>query len=106
MSAYFTLFIIASSYVLDISARHDRKRTFSDSRETQTAIRGKAETFDAMTPDNDPHGERDLGAFEHNGQRIFWKIDYYDRTLTKGSEDASDPTQTVRVITIMLASEY
>jgi len=72
----------------------------------QSAIREKVETFDAFTPDNDPHGERDFGAFEHNGQRIFWKIDYYDRTLTRGSEDPSDPSQTVRVLTIMLASEY
>ena len=72
----------------------------------QSAIREKVETFDAFTPDNDPHGEHDFGAFEHNGERIFWKIDYYDRTMTKGSEDASDPGQTVRVLTIMLASEY
>jgi hypothetical protein len=47
------------------------------------------ETFEAFTPDNDPHKERDFGAFEHNGERIFWKIDYYDTTLTKGSEDFS-----------------
>jgi hypothetical protein len=72
----------------------------------QSAIREKVETFSAFTPDNDPHGERDFGAFEHNGNRIFWKIDCYDRTLTWGSEDPSDPSQTVRVLTIMLASEY
>jgi Protein of unknown function (DUF3768) len=74
--------------------------------EDQSAIREKVETFDAFTPDNDPHKERDFGAFEHNSQRIFWKIDYYDTTMTKGSEDPSDPRQTVRVLTIMLASEY
>ena len=45
----------------------------------QSAIREKVETFDTFTPDNDPHGEQDFGAFEHNGERIFWKIDYYDR---------------------------
>jgi hypothetical protein len=72
----------------------------------QSTIREKVETFTAFTSDNDPHGERDFGAFEHNGERIFWKIDYYDTTLTKGSEDPSDPRQTVRVLTIMLASEY
>jgi hypothetical protein len=74
--------------------------------EDQSAIREKVENFDAFTPDNDPHKEHDFGAFEHNGQRIFWKIDYYDTTMTKGSEDPSDPRQTVRVLTIMLASEY
>lgn len=72
----------------------------------QSAIREKVETFNTFTRDNDPHGERDFGAFEHNGNRIFWKIDYYDTTLTRGSEDPSDPKQTVRVLTIMLASEY
>jgi hypothetical protein len=72
----------------------------------QSAIREKVERFDAFTPDNDPYGERDFGALEHNGQRVFWKIDYYDRSMTKGSEDPSDPGQTVRLLTIMLASEY
>jgi len=72
----------------------------------QSAIREKVETFNAFNPDNDPHGEHDFGAFEHDGERIFWKIDYYDKTLTNGSEDPSDPKQTIRVLTIMLASEY
>jgi hypothetical protein len=72
----------------------------------QSAIREKVETFNEFTPDNDLHGERDFGAFEHNGTRIFWKIDYYNRTLTQGSEDPADPRRTVRVLTLMLASEY
>lgn len=72
----------------------------------QTAIREKVETFTAFTPDNDPYQERDFGAFDHNGERIFWKIDYYNTSLTMGSEDPTDPKQTVRVLTIMLASEY
>jgi hypothetical protein len=69
----------------------------------QSAIREKVETFDAFTPDNDPYGEHDFGSFEHNGIRVFWKIDYYDRNLEYGSEDPSDPAQTTRVLTIMLA---
>jgi len=72
----------------------------------QSAIREKVEKFDDFTSDNNPHGERDFGAFEHNGERIFWKIDYYDATLSMGSEDPSDPHKTVRILTIMLASEY
>ena len=70
------------------------------------AIREQVERFDTFTPDNDPHHEHDFGSFEHDGERIFWKIDYYDRSLTNGSEDPSDPAQTTRVLTIMLASEY
>jgi hypothetical protein len=72
----------------------------------QSAIREKVERFDAFTEDNDPYGEHDFGAVEHAGERIFWKIDYSARTLCLGSEDPSDPAQTVRVLTIMLASEY
>lgn len=72
----------------------------------QSAIREKVEAFDIFTPDNDPYCERDFGVFEHNGELIVLKIDYYDETLTNGSENPSDPKQTVRVLTIMLASEY
>lgn len=72
----------------------------------QSAIRERIETFNSFSPDNDPHGERDFGAFDHNGERVYWKIDYYTPDLMQGSEDPSDPTQTVRVLTIMLAMEY
>lgn len=72
----------------------------------QSAIRERVERFDAFTPDNDPHHERDFGSFDHAGERIVWKIDYYDPTLTYGSDDPSDARLTVRVLTIMLAAEY
>jgi hypothetical protein len=71
----------------------------------------KVETFDSFTADNDPHHEHDFGNIDYEGLRIFWKIDYYDRASfgtgrDMGSEDPSDPAQTLRVLTIMLASEY
>lgn len=72
----------------------------------QSAIRQKVETFSDFGEGNDPYGERDFGAFEHNGQRVFWKIDYYAPDLMHGSENPADPRQTVRVLTIMLAHEY
>lgn len=72
----------------------------------QSAIREKVETFNDFSEDNDPHGEHDFGAFDHDGQKIFWKIDYYAPDMMHGSEDPADPSQTVRVLTIMLASEY
>ena len=59
--------------------------------EDQSAIREKVETFDAFTPDNDPHKERDFGAFEHDGQRIFWKIDYYDTHHDEGQRRPKRP---------------
>ena len=62
--------------------------------------------FEDFTNENDPYGEHDFGAFDHNGEKIYWKIDYYDPDLKYGSEDPSDPGQTARVLTIMLANEY
>ena len=67
-----------------------------------TAVR----QFSDFTEDNDPHKEHDFGAFEVDGERFFWKIDYYDLKLEGGSENPADPSLTTRVLTIMLASEY
>src|SRR6476469_3867513 len=53
----------------------------------QSAIRKKVEQFNDFTPENDPDGERDFGSFEHNGQQISWKIDYYASDLAHGSEN-------------------
>jgi len=73
----------------------------------QAAIFAKVQQFDTFTEDNDPYGEHDFGAFEAPGAgKIFWKIDYYAPDMQHGSEDPTDPKQTVRVLTIMLASEY
>lgn len=73
---------------------------------TVGAILCKVRRFDQFSIDNDPHHEHDFGSFEHDGEKIFWKIDYYDTALVWGSPDPSDPRQTSRVLTIMLASEY
>lgn len=71
----------------------------------QSAIREKVETFNDFTPDNDPYGEHDFGSFDHAGQKIFWKIDYYDKNYEYASENPSDARKTNRVLTIMLAEE-
>ena len=55
---------------------------------------------------NAPYGEHDFGSFEAEGHTIFFKIDYFDKSLSMHSPDAADPTVTERVITIMLADEY
>ena len=71
----------------------------------QIIISAEVRDYDDFTEDNDPHGERDFGAFTYEGEKIFWKIDYYDNSLEYGSEDPADPEQTTRVLTIMLANE-
>ena len=88
----------------------------------QSRVRELIETYDAFDEDNDPHGERDFGTIYQLGdgrwttdrprvrdderERVFWKLDYYDRDLQFGSEDAANPAITRRVLTIMLADEY
>ena len=72
----------------------------------QAAIFDRVRNFDDFTPDNDPYGEHDFGAFDHGGERIFWKIDYYDRQERYGSPDPADPSVTRRILTVMLADEY
>ena len=74
--------------------------------EKAAAVREAVRTFDAFTEDNDPHGEHDFGAFEFEGQTLFFKIDYYDAAFEYHAEDAADPTKSNRVLTIMLAEEY
>lgn len=66
----------------------------------------KVRTFNNFSENNDPYGEHDFGAFTHNGQKVFWKIDYYAPDMMHGSENPADPNQTRRVLTIMLAEEY
>ena len=62
--------------------------------------------FDDFCHVNDPYEEHDFGSFEVEGETIFFKIDYFDRTLTHHSPDPANPAVTERVITIMLANEY
>jgi hypothetical protein len=62
--------------------------------------------YDDFCHANDPHEEHDFGSFQADGQTIFFKIDYFDKSLTYHSPDPSDASMTERVITIMLADEY
>ena len=62
--------------------------------------------FNSFTPENDPHSEHDFGSFDIRGQKIFFKVDYYDLSMKMLSPNSSDPAVTKRVLTIMLAEEY
>lgn len=63
-------------------------------------------SFTDFSTSNDPYGEHDFGAFELGGTQLFWKIDYYDTSLSGGALDPSDESTCFRVLTIMLAEEY
>ena len=95
-------------------------RSLTDNDQSQ--VRELIETFDAFTDDNDPYGERDFGTIyqltdgcwtterprsqDVERERVFWKLDYYDRNMEFASEDAANPAVTQRVLIIMLSDEY
>lgn len=62
--------------------------------------------FDAFTKDMDPYGEHEFGIFKYKSQSIYFKIDYYDKSMEWHSPDKSDPKVTKRVMTVMLPSDY
>ena len=61
-----------------------------------TAVR----EFNSFTAGNDPHGEHDFAFFEVDGERFFFKFDYYDESYEHFKEDGK------RVLTIGFASDY
>ena len=65
------------------------------------------QNFNDFNEDNDPYGEHDFGSFDYKDNKIFFKIDYYNRFNKRfASENSANPTVTTRVMTIMLAEEY
>lgn len=71
-----------------------------------TEILEKVVNFNDFSKNNDPYLEHDMGRFDHNGEKIIWKIDYYDKNMQYHSPDPSDSTKTVRVMIVMTANEY
>ncbi len=66
----------------------------------------RVRTFKDFTPANNPYSEDDSASFDHNGEKIIWKIDYYDKDYRFLSDNPADPSITNRVLTIMTADEY
>lgn len=62
--------------------------------------------FDDFAEENDPYGEHDFIFCTYQGQKLFAKFDYYDRSLEYGSPDPSDLSITCRVLTLMMPEEY
>lgn len=98
---------------LDVASRNDRFRksgfgvTITSGIQDLPDIDGlmaAIRDFDTFTEDNDPYGEHDFGSLIWHNEKVFWKIDYYNQTLSAWEDPASDKCQ--RVMTVMLAEEY
>lgn len=91
--------------VVHLAAEHD-----VDDGENQSSgverVLAMVREFDAFDRDNDPYGEHDFGAFTFEGETLYFKFDYYTPDMMGGANDPTDPENTLRVLTIMLASEY
>jgi len=70
-------------------------------QERQLKILEAVARFDSFDEENDPYGEHDFGALKVEDERLFFKIDYYDRSLSAHSPDPADESVTKRVLTIM-----
>ena len=64
--------------------------------------------YDIFESENDPRGWHDFGAVDIRGEKIFWKIDLYeaDSDFRYGAEAPDNPATTMRVLTIMMASDW
>lgn len=60
--------------------------------------------FSDFNKENDPHGEHDFGAVVVDGQKFFFKIDYYDEHFERGVDPYEQEPS--RLLSIMLAEEY
>ena len=61
-------------------------------------------TYCVFNEDNDPYGEHDFGSIDWFGNKVFWKIDYYDSAFELWADPLSSECH--RVLTVMLADEY
>jgi hypothetical protein len=73
---------------------------------SQRTVLEKVRLLEEFDKANDPYGEHDFGVVQHDGEKVYFKIDYYNKELNGGSEDAANPDITTRVMTVMFAHEY
>ncbi|UYM16260.1 DUF3768 domain-containing protein [Endozoicomonas euniceicola] len=62
--------------------------------------------FNHFNEENDPYGEHDFFRFKFEEEWIIARFDYYAPDMEHGSEDTTDLSKTVRILTIMLACDY
>jgi hypothetical protein len=60
--------------------------------------------YDRFDENNDPWREHDMGRLEWHGDKVFWKIDYFNEELSEWEDPLLGSCH--RVMTVMLAEEY
>ncbi len=76
------------------------------SSEDKANIISLVQNFNDFNEGNDPYKEHDCASFDYKGNKILWKIDYYDLNHEYMSENPANPDITNRVLTILLSCEY
>ncbi len=76
------------------------------SENTQNSVLLAIRTFVDFNNDNDPYKKHDCAILQSTNPRSMFKIDYYDKTKTYGSEAPENPSVTSRVMTMMTPGEY
>lgn len=77
-----------------------------DVRDELIRLIRRYDQFDEDKGSNDPYSERDFGMVSLRTYRAYFKIDYFDLEMECRCEDPADPSQTNRVMTLMLQDEY
>ena len=61
---------------------HDGRRELEGSEFVAKAL-AKVIAFNDFNADHKPHRDHDFGSYELKGEKLFWKIDSYERELVK-----------------------
>ncbi len=69
-------------------------------RSTMATLFHAIKTFQNFTEGSDPYSEHDFGSLFLEGEKYFWKFDYFDDDFEFFKENGN------RVLTIMNAAEY
>lgn len=62
--------------------------------------------YDGFTEDNDPYATHEMGFMDVHSEKVWWRIDLYNRNYTEGSSDPASLTETRRVLTVLFPSDY
>ena len=107
--AFRKLACLGTSQDIAIRGRMHVTRSLAEAEDgfMDEAVKATGE-FDVFEPENDPDGCHDFGAVDIRGQKVFWKIDLYeaDSDFRYGAEIPDNPATTVRVLTIMMATDW